>query len=96
MRNCLVLALLIPAACSTAPAQPLPPSQPPGACRSEGLSRFVGMARSDAVEAQLRAASGARVVRWATPDMMMTMEYREDRLTVRLGTDGRIGSLNCG
>jgi hypothetical protein len=48
------------------------------------------------LEAQLLAASGARVVRWVTPEMIITMEHREDRLTVRLGTDGRIGSLNCG
>jgi hypothetical protein len=65
-------------------------------CRSEGLDRFVGQTRSSQLEAQLLAASGARVVRWVTPEMIITMEHREDRLTVRLGTDGRIGSLNCG
>ena len=95
MRKWLPSALLLPAACATAPVQPVG-AQQPGVCRSEGLGRFVGLPRSNEVEDQLRAASGARVVRWVTPDMMITMEYREDRLTVRLGTDGRIGSLNCG
>ena len=96
MHRLMILAALVPAACSTAPAAPVTAAPPSGICRSEGLDRFVGQTRSSQLEAQLLAASGARVVRWVTPEMIITMEHREDRLTVRLGTDGRIGSLNCG
>jgi hypothetical protein len=67
-----------------------------GVCRNDRLAAFVGQTKSDQLEAQLLAASGARLVRWVTPDMMITMDHREDRLTVRLGTDNRIGSLSCG
>jgi hypothetical protein len=92
----MILAALAPAACSTVPAAPLAAAAASGICRNEGLDRFIGQPRSSALEAQLLAASGARVVRWVTPEMMITMDHREDRLTVRLGTDGRIGSLSCG
>jgi hypothetical protein len=27
---------------------------------------------------------------------MVTMDYREDRLNLQLGTDGRIASAHCG
>ena len=99
MRKLIILTAVVPGACSTAPAAPVAPVAPAsaiGICRNEGLDRFVGQSRSSALEAQLLAASGARVVRWVTPEMMITMDHREDRLTVRLGTDGRIGSLSCG
>jgi hypothetical protein len=96
MRKLMILAALVPAACSTAPAGPVAAAPASGICRNEGLDRFLGQPRSSALEAQLLAASGARVVRWVTPEMMITMDHREDRLTVRLGKDGRVGSLNCG
>jgi hypothetical protein len=98
MRKFLLLAALVPAACSTAPARTAAAAATAsdGICRNDGLSRFVGQTRSDGLEAQLLAASGARLIRWVTPEMIITMDHREDRLTVRLGTDNRIGSLNCG
>ena len=96
MRKIAIAAALLPAACATAPAPSASAAPAPGTCRSDGLDRFVGQPRSSQLEAQLRARSGARIIRWVTPDMMITMGYSEDRLTVRLGTDGRIGSLSCG
>jgi hypothetical protein len=88
--------ILALAACATAPAQSASAAPEGGICRDDDLARFVGQSRSGDLEAQLRAASGARIVRWVTPDMMITMDHREDRLTVRLGVDNRIGSLSCG
>ena len=96
MRNYLLAAVLIPAACATAPAQRDTAALAGGICRNDDLAGFVGQPRSAALEKQLLAISGARVIRWGTPEMMITMDHREDRLTVRLGTDGRIGSLSCG
>jgi hypothetical protein len=97
MRKLLFSAVAMLPACATAPAQPVAPVPAlEGICRADTLSQFVGQSRSAALEARLLAASGARLVRWVTPDMMITMDHREDRLTVRLGTDNRIGSLSCG
>ena len=96
MRKVLLSAALVPAACATAPARPLEPAPTSGVCRNDGLSRFVGQPRSSEAEAQLLGASGARVVRWVAHGMMVTMDFREDRLTVRLGADGRIETVSCG
>lgn len=100
MRKLLVPGILVAGACSMAPSPSATagPSQgaTSGVCRNEGLGGFVGQPRSAELEGQLLAASGARLVRWVTPEMMITMDHREDRLTVRLGTDNRIGSLSCG
>jgi hypothetical protein len=35
-------------------------------------------------------------VRWITPGMMVTMDYRADRVNLHLGTDDRVGSVRCG
>lgn len=101
MRKLMLLAALVPAACSTAPAQTAAAAAPAaapsdGVCRNDGLSRFVGQMRTSEVEAQLRSASGARVIRWVEHGMMVTMDFREDRVTVRLAPDGRIQSVSCG
>ena len=41
-------------------------------------------------------ASNAAVLRWAPPGAMLTMDYREDRVTVRLGPDGKVSAIDCG
>lgn len=65
-------------------------------CTAEGLESLIGKKRSAATERAARLGSGASAIRWITPDMMVTMDYREDRLNIHLGTDGRIGSVRCG
>ena len=42
------------------------------------------------------AASGAKVVRVLRPGMMVTMEYRGDRLNLRIDGQGKILSVTCG
>ena len=36
--------------------------------------------------------AGARVI---TPDMMVTQDFRAERLNIIVGTDGKVGSLAC-
>ena len=104
MRKLLGFAALIPAACSTSPTStPLeaPPAQlsaaePAGACTSTGLERYIGQTATAETEAQLKAASGAKVVRMVGPDMAVTMDFRPDRLTVRYDANRRIISAACG
>ena len=99
MRKIVLLApaLLCAAACATASEDTVGPANPSsGACNAAGTEHFVGQPRSDATGVAILKATGATVVRWATPDMMMTMEFRADRVTVHVGTDGRIGRIVCG
>ena len=84
--------LLVPA-CMTAPAAPPELS---GSCRNDGLDRFVGQPATAGLGAQMLAASGARVLRWAGYGMAITMDFSPDRLTVRLTQDNRVESASCG
>jgi hypothetical protein len=42
------------------------------------------------------AVSGARDLRWVAKGMMVTMDFRDDRLTVQLDAANRIERASCG
>lgn len=86
---------LILAACAA--AQPPIHGETPGhKCRAEGTDHFIGQAATPALGAAIMQKTHSAVVRWAPPGVMLTMDYREDRVTVRLGTDNRVTAVNCG
>ena len=94
------IALLTPAllsACSTAPAQPPVRGETPGReCQPAGLGRFAGQPATSEVAAEILEVSRAGVLRWVQPGMMVTMEYRADRVTVWLAPGNRIERVSCG
>jgi hypothetical protein len=96
MRNLAAAAAATLAACSTAPANPPVVGQTGYICRNAGLDRFAGQPATSELGAEMLGATGARVLRWVRPGMMVTMEFRQDRLTVHLGADGRVESAACG
>jgi len=101
MRNLVLAAAGFLAACATAAPQPAPEPPVRGstsgyACRQQTFEEFIGQVASPAIGAQMLRASGARVIRWVRLGMMVTMDYREDRLTVRLASNNRIVTANCG
>lgn len=95
MRSLLALVSLAIAGCTTAP-DPAPASSTGGTCNAEPGKAFVGQPVSEEVGRRILAATGARTLRWAAPDMMMTMEFNAERVTVHYGTDNRIGQVACG
>jgi hypothetical protein len=95
MRNSLALAAVALAGCATAPG-PGPQSPSGGACNAGPGQAFVGQQVSEETGRKILAATGARILRWAAPDMMMTMEFSPERVTVHYGTDNRIGQVVCG
>ena len=83
---------------------PLPPEEQirvaPGildaSCSAEQAQRFVGRtADEDTVQAAI-SASGAKTARVIKPDMMVTMDYRGDRLNIRVDAAGKIIEIACG
>jgi hypothetical protein len=46
--------------------------------------------------AAIKRATNAAVLRWAPPGVMLTMDFREDRVTVYLGPDKKVTKINCG
>jgi hypothetical protein len=90
-----------PPADSTAPTEPTQTSpvhgETPGhTCTTDGTAQFVGQTRSDSVEAAIKKASNAAVLRWAPPGVMLTMDYRADRVTVWLDASNKITQIKCG
>ena len=86
-------ALLATAACAP---QERPDKMTGIECDSNKVAGLIGKARSAEVEAEAKRLSGANSVRWIAPDMMVTQDYRVDRLNLHTGVDGKIGSARCG
>jgi hypothetical protein len=97
MRKVMGLALVALGACSAAPARPIIHGETPGhTCKTDGTDQFVGKSRSKAIEGPIRRVSNAAVLRWAPPGIMLTMDYRADRVTVWVDPSGTITQLKCG
>ena len=100
MRRALLLIPMTLAACAAAspPATEIPVrGETPGyTCRPGAYEEFIGQLATSDVGAELLRASGARTIRWVRPGTQVTMDYREDRLTVRLASNNRIVTTSCG
>ena len=98
LRSILLLAMALPASAAIANPVELPiPGRGAGVvCRSQGLSRFVGRQANPELAAEMRKVAGAKTVRWVRPGSMITMEYRDDRVTVRLSASDRVIAAHCG
>lgn len=67
-----------------------------GGCDAEAAQRFVGRNADETTVKAAVAASGAKAARVIKPDMMVTMDYRGDRLNIRLDDAGKIIAVTCG
>lgn len=101
----LLLAAILPlAACShaggnaSADAGSLPAkvSDGPRECRPEALDAFTGKTADEATIKKLVADSGARNARVVKPGMAVTMDFRQDRVTVQVDAQNRIERASCG
>ena len=96
MRKAALLAPALLAACSTAPATPIHGETPGHKCNAVGTERFIGQPGTSAAGAAIKRATRAAVLRWAPPGVMLTMDFRSDRVTVYLGPDRKVTKINCG
>lgn len=100
MKRAALLSVLA-AACTAAQQGPkdpadMPKERPAGACDAAKARGLIGRMRSEAVGAEAKRLAGAAALRWVPMGAMVTMDYRPDRLNIRLDKDGRILSLDCG
>ncbi len=98
MKYAICLSALLLAACATVPVDPISaePVEPAETCRRDSLASFVGQPADEALGARMLRQSGARKLRWVAKGMMVTMDYRGDRLTVYLDAANRVERANCG
>jgi hypothetical protein len=98
-RTCLFL-ILAGCAPATPPAEgnqmPNEQAPEPGSCDAAKAQSLVGKQESAGIAEQARQQSGARTVRWLRPGQIVTMEYRDDRLSLQLDAQGKIIAIRCG
>ena len=95
MRAWAAPAMLTLAACT--PAAPRGPEVEAGVkCDATALGDLVGKAADSALGLEALKRSGGRAIRWLRPDSMMTMDYRVDRLNVKIDAANRVTGFTCG
>lgn len=97
------LAGLLLAGCAGMTSPPAHESAPPpprvetqADCGAERVQDRVGREYSEALGESIRAESGAAAVRVIRPGEAVTLDYRADRLNVRLDDDDIISEIGCG
>ena len=100
MRKFSLLAIAAAAtACAAGPPRIVGVDQVPEGSKcvqSGALDTFKGQAASTELAAQLMSAARARKLRWVPFGAMITMDYSDNRLTVRLDQQNRVLSATCG
>jgi hypothetical protein len=99
MRKPLFFAPTLLAACASASpvgTTPVHGVTPGHKCEANGTDRFIGQMGSSTTGAGIMRATKAAVLRWSPPNTMLTMDYREDRVTVWLDETKKITKIRCG
>ena len=80
------------------PPEPIPVHgvTPGHKCDATGADKYIGQSGTKAIGATIKRATNAAVLRWAPPNSMLTMDYREDRVTVWTDAAGKITKIRCG
>jgi hypothetical protein len=89
----LAMAALLTAGCATAPSAEAGGG---GKCDAAKAQKLIGRVKSAGLGAQAKRLSGATALRWIAPGTMVTMDYREDRLNLRVDPAGKVVKVDCG
>lgn len=90
--------LLSAAGCMTTPADDdvPPPAMGAGECDAAPAQGLVGETATAELGAEALRLSGARTIRWIQPGQAVTMDYRTDRLNIKLDGENRVEAITCG
>ncbi|MBX7483420.1 I78 family peptidase inhibitor [Qipengyuania qiaonensis] len=86
------------AASSEPPAAPAdqPPVENAGECDAAPAQYHIGHDATEAMGAAILKESGARTLRWGSPNSAWTMDYRPDRVNVKYDEARKITEITCG
>lgn len=76
------------------PASPPPASR--ANCDAQAAQFAVGKSFGPELEREVRAKSGASIVRWLSPGQAVTLDFRAERLSLTLDGRGRVVKAACG
>ena len=90
-------AMALLGACTTMPPtdDTPPPGKAPGHCNATTLGWTVGKVADQALVEKAHAESGAKIVRVLRPGQMVTMEYSDQRLNIRVDANNVVEGYSC-
>ena len=86
----------VSASANQSDATPVHGVTPGHKCTADDTARFIGQEGTETTGSAILKASNAAVLRWAPPGVMLTMDYREDRVTIWLDSARKITKIRCG
>ena len=89
----ILIAALALAGCTPPPQSAPPPVRDCNAAPAQGL---IGRQASPALAQDAQRLSRAGAVRFLRPGEMVTMEFRADRLNIRLDAQEKVEGISCG
>ncbi len=97
---CAFAALSLTACVATPPPAPTEPEErvlgEDGTCAAGLAQSLVGQSATQELGTSALRLTTAKVFRWASPDSMQTMDYRQDRVTVHYDRAMRVTRVACG
>ncbi len=97
MREMIALLAILGAGCTTVAAnEPVHGETSGRICKADGLDNFVGQTATQENGAEILRRSGAAVLRWIPHGSAVTMDFREDRVNVKLDPQNKIENVSCG
>jgi hypothetical protein len=90
-----------PVQAAPSPATPATQPEPPASedvvmtCKAEKGQWAIGKIADEALVAKVMADTGSERVRVIKPGMMVTMDFREDRVNLDVDADNRVMSVRC-
>lgn len=91
-----LLAVLSCTACASTPSDQTAGAGSPGECRAEPAQQYVGRKADTQIVEAAKSASTSQQVRVIGPDDAVTLDYRPDRLNLRVDADRTIVAITCG
>lgn len=81
-------------ACATAAEEV--PVRGGGKCDSAKAQKLLGRTRSARLGNEALRLSGATALRWIAPGTMVTMDFRENRINLRVDSRNKLVKVDCG
>lgn len=90
--------LFLASACAAVPSEPAPPvhGETGYVCDDSKAQRLVGQIAQTETGSEVLRLTGARLLRWMRPGDMVTMDFRQDRVSVELDSQNRVSRVRCG
>jgi hypothetical protein len=73
-----------------------PPLNGAGDCDSDAAQGLIGQMATAELGTQVLRMTGARAMRWIQPGQAVTMDFRSDRVNIKLDAQNRIEGITCG